>query len=170
MKTKIKRISVFVFVFVVFTFIVLILYNLRSQRLKETRISVFPVFSAYTINGTIFTTNDIDEGPVIIVFFDCDCEYCYSEINNIQKSGIEFFGIRKLFITNKFIQYDEVRELFPEHNDYLNIILDDTGELTKLFDIGSIPTTIIYDKDLELKKRFIGSIKIETILQYCNDN
>lgn len=170
MRTRLKIIIIIAFFLIVIALSVFIILNINTQKEKSRMLSGLPVFSSITLGGKSITTRDINSGPVLIVFYSYDCDYCYSELHEIIKSKNELSDTRVIFVTNYTIPDSKLDDLLSEYqpHKFFDIILDKEGVLIELFDIRSIPTTFIYGRDLNLEKRFIGKTKIETILNYCN--
>jgi thiol-disulfide isomerase/thioredoxin len=138
------------------------------NKIAKERITVLPVFSMKTLNDTIFRSDLIKSGPVIILHFHPECEHCKYEISTLFKCKAELSGTQVILISNA---EKEVISNFLKENNLLNYpgsvaLLDETYSFKSYFGTGIVPATFIYDKKLKLVKFFQGEVRPETILKY----
>jgi len=143
----------------------------KEKALMEEQISKLPSFSFVMLDNTVYNSDSIKEGPVLIVRFHPECEHCQYEISELLKSKIPDSGIKVLLIS------DAERNIVISFLNQFNIsekqkiipLLDTAFVFGEIFGKDIVPSTYIYNKDLELVEVLPGEYKIETILSYLEE-
>jgi thiol-disulfide isomerase/thioredoxin len=161
--------SVIIVFFGLLSFIVIgIFQKIREKDAIEEKISTLPHFSLPGLNGTIFSTSEIKQGPVLLVRFHPECEHCRYELNEIFRSGLIDKGVIVLLISAA--PENDVAAFLAQFDTgkYDNVVsMTDTSlVLADIFSKNVIPSNYIYNKELKLVKALYGEYKIETILKY----
>jgi thiol-disulfide isomerase/thioredoxin len=103
--------------------------------------------------------------PVVLVYFNPDCDFCRAETREIEKNMQSLEGVTFCFITAAPVQ--ELRAFCKEFtfNAYPNVIagVDYTNAFGKHFDIQSVPYMAIYNGKKEMKQVIIGTADAELI-------
>jgi len=168
MKNLVKTLVIIVFFGLLLFIVTGILKRVKEIKVSEDKISTLPHFSLPDLNGRIFNTSEIREGPVLLVRFHPECGHCGYELNEIFKSGLTARGVMVLLITvapeNEaaafLAQFDTCKD------DNIVSMTDTALVLSDIFSRNVIPSNYIYDKELKLVKALYGEYKIETILKY----
>jgi hypothetical protein len=171
-----KRIFLFLIItllFIVFSVLITGIYKkIKYYTDAEKQISVLPIFSLPELNGTSFSTSEIDAGPVLIVRFHPECEHCRYELKEILNSKLVEKQNKVLLISNS--SKENVSAFLSQFdiNGRENIIplLDTAFLLSDIFRKDVIPSNYIYDKELKLVKALYGEYKTETILKYLESS
>jgi hypothetical protein len=136
------------------------------------KISKLPSFSFTTLEKGSFNSSEITSGPVLIVRFHPECEHCRYEIKEIFSSTIPASGVRVIMVSNA--DADSIKKMLLPYDlaEYPSVItLADTSySFGEIFGSNMVPSSYIYDKDLELVKVLYGEVKTETILKYLKDS
>ena len=168
MRKVLKTLVIIVF-FGLLSFIVTgILKKIKENQLSEEKIATLPHFSLPDLNGGIFNTSEIREGPVLLVRFHPECGHCSYELNEIFNSGLTARGVRVLLISvAPKNDVDAFLAQFDTGEDDNVVSMTDTAlVLSDIFSRNVIPSNYIYNKELKLVKALYGEYKIETILKY----
>ena len=132
------------------------------------RISTLPEFTLPAMDGSIFNSTEISEGPLLVTYFHPECEHCQYEIASLVKSNIPGSGTRILLIS--YVSSKKIRSFMQQYNvnnDNVFTVLSDTAFIfSELFRTDVIPSNFIYNKDLKLVKTLRGETTIETITKY----
>jgi thiol-disulfide isomerase/thioredoxin len=164
MKSYILRIVV-TFVFGIFLFMLIGIYSkIHLRNILSNSIECFPSFSFKTMSDSIFNSNQIKHGPVLIIYFHPECEHCQYEINDLIENNVPIPNLQILLIT--YAPKESVIEYLTELNYNGNLILpllDETFSFGKYFGSDMVPSTYIYDEELKLIDHFDGEVGIETI-------
>jgi len=131
------------------------------------RIQTLPSFSLGTLEGDIFNSDDLKRGPLLIVYFHPECEYCKYEISSLISNDIQSRGIKVLFVSNANPEsIQRFMEPFDINSKNFHILSDTSVVFTEMFGIHVVPVNILYDENLKLVKYFKGEVKTEAILNY----
>ena len=166
-------ISAFIMIFILlFTFFNYeIVKKTRARESFEERIASLPAFSFMTLTDVPFSSESIEEGPVLIVRFDPGCEHCQYELSAIAKSNIPDSETKLILVTsadkNSVVKFLEPLDFLGSRN--VIPLLDTAGRFGRLFGADYVPSNYIYDKELKLVKVLQGEYKIETILKYLQE-
>jgi hypothetical protein len=143
----------------------------RQQAIKQ-RISKLPCFSFATLENGSFNSSQITVGPVLVVRFHPECEHCRYEIEEIFNSSIPLSGARVILVSDA--DAGSIKKMLLPYvlTDYpsVTILADTSCSFGEIFGIDIVPSSYIYDKDLELVKVLYGEVKTETILKYLPGN
>lgn len=166
-----KRVAKMVFTAFVVVLFLLVggIVNKREKACEQlARISSLPDFTIPTIDGSLYNTSEISEGPVLITYFHPECEHCQYEISSLAKSNIPESGVKILLVS--YASRAQIRSFMGKYdikNDSTFHILSDTAFIfSKLFNTDVIPSNFIYNEDLRLVKILKGETNIETITKY----
>lgn len=136
--------------------------------LAEKRISSFPSFSFIELDDSIFSSDSIKEGPVLIVRFHPECDHCLYEISEILKSKIPESGTKILLISGA--DRNSVSEFLScfdiDLNNSIITLIDGSYVFDDIFGKDIVPSNYIYNKELQLVKALYGEYRIETIEKY----
>jgi len=166
---KLFLLLVITLLFIVFSVLITGLYKKIKYHIDaEQQISVLPLFSLPKINGTSFSTSEIDVGPVLIVRFHPECEHCRYELKEILNSRLIEKQNKVLLISNSTKENVSAFLSQFDINGRENIVplLDTAFIISDIFRKDIIPSNYIYDKNLKLVKALYGEYKTETILKY----
>jgi hypothetical protein len=168
----ILRIVIFIIVLFVSSLVIGINKKLQSQKLVAEKIARLPVFSFMRLNNSIYNSTDTKNGPVLIVHFHPECEHCQYEISEILKSKIPISFSTVILVSSA--HPDSIRSFFSNFNltDYSSVIplLDTSYEFEEIFGSGIIPSTFIYNRNLNLVKVLHGEVKTDAILKYLQES
>ena len=139
----------------------------KADEIRE-RINTLPDFTLPAIDGSIFNSSEISEGPLLVTYFHPECEHCRYEISSLFQSNIPGSGVKILLISyegsNKIKSF--MRQ-FNVNNDTVFTVLSDTAFVfSELFRTDVIPSNFIYNEDLRLVKILKGETTIKTITKY----
>jgi peroxiredoxin len=145
-----------------------VITKIIHKREVAEHIKTIPAFSYSTINGKIFSHKNLkDNTPTLFLYFNSECEHCQSEASQIQENITNFKNYQLVFVSfeekNKIIAFAKKYEL--DHYDNITFLLDKQVTFSTTFDVNSLPTMILYNKNKELIEKIKGQTKIETILK-----
>jgi hypothetical protein len=145
--------------------------KVQKQKAVAEKISSLPVFSFVTLANEPFNSSDIKHGPVLLIRFHPECEYCQYEISEVLKSKIPSSGVKILMVSS--YRVDSIKRFLDPFNysDFPSVIpLADTSYMFgDIFGNEAIPSNYIYNKELKLTKVIHGEVKTETIIKYLRE-
>lgn len=167
-----KTIPALIITFVSIVFVMLvggIVVKIVKANDSAERIKTLPSFKLPTLEGKIFNSDNLEKGPLLIVYFHPECEYCQYEISSLISNNIQSRNIKILFISNARPEsIKKFTELFDINSKDFHILSDTSFVFTEMFGIHVIPVNILYDENLKLIKYYKGEIKTEVILNYLD--
>lgn len=148
-----------------------VLVKINHKKEVAEHIKTIPSFSYLTISGKLFSNKNLKKNtPVVFLYFNSECEHCQSEAEQIRDN------IKKLTETQLiFISFEEPKKIQDfaakyklTHYDNITFLCNSKVDFATTFDINSLPSVIIYDKNNKLIKKIKGTVKIENILKIIN--
>lgn len=141
-----------------------IFQNIASSKELVREGKKAPDFTLETLDGSELRLEDLKGKGVLINFWATTCTYCLSEMPAIEKQyqkykdqGIEVVGIN-------------IRENFATVSGYVRrlnvsfpILMDKSGEVTNLYQIGPLPHSIFLSPDGTVKSIYIGEMSEQVI-------
>lgn len=165
---KILTVLIIVSISIVFLMLVggIIVKVVKANDSAE-KIETLPSFSLGTLDGSVFNSDDLKKGPLLIVYFHPDCEYCQYEISTLIENDIQSRGIKVLFVSHASPEsIHKFMEPFDINYENFHILSDTSLVFSAVFRINVVPVNILYDEDLKLVKYFKGEVKPDAILNY----
>ena len=141
-------------------FIARITYKYKQRELSMVTVSHIPNFSK---KSNLIKANT----PSVFIAFSPDCEHCQYEAKSLnekqeelQNTNIVLFTSANDSLTNAFAHtygLDTIKNV--------QVLSDKNDEMHKLFDVKTIPSIFIYNKEGQLVKQYKGETKIDAILK-----
>jgi hypothetical protein len=146
--------------------------KIQGQNQLAERIKKLPEFSLPALNRACFSSSEIKEGPLLIIWFHPDCEHCQYEISELFSSQIFDTGTTVMLVSDA--ARDSVISFLNKFTlpdtDKLITLIDTAFVFTDIFGRAVIPSGYLYDKELKLIDIFPGEYKIEAILNRFSQN
>lgn len=141
--------------------------KLNYKKEVAERIKTIPEFSFKTLNGKLFTQNNISSTlPKLFVYFNSECDFCQGEAKQIKDNIEQLKNVQLLFVS--FEDSKGIKTFAEKHHlvNYENIIFleDEELQFSELFDAKSIPFMVLYSQNNQLIQKFKGATKIEKII------
>lgn len=172
MKKAIMLVIVFIIIGLTTILIIGIVGKTHKSKIAKENIETFPAFSMKTLNDSIFRSDEIKEGPVLVLFFHPECEHCQYQITTLFSSDTMTAGVHVLLISNA--EKDAIRNFLKDNSllEYPGLVtlVDETFNFRKYFGTDLVPATFIYNKKLKLVRYFQGEVMPETILKYLRQD
>lgn len=156
-----------------FLILVFLIYFGNNGLIKEqeknkikTVIQSIPNLVFYDLNGDTISFNRNNPKAKVIVYFHPNCEHCQYETKELIKNEEKFTNTEILMISpapigelKEFIQFYKINQ-----SNTIRILWDKDQEFEEKFGPCIYPTVFIY-KYNQLQKKYVGEVKIETILK-----
>lgn len=148
-----------------------VITKINHKKEIAEKIKTIPAFSYKTINGKVFSNTNLKENiPTIFLYFNSECEHCQSEAEQI-RDNVEKFANAQLV----FISFEEPKKITAFATKYkligydkITFLCDSKVSFSTTFDVKSLPTVVIYDKNKKLIVKIKGEVKVEAILKKLN--
>ncbi|HHV41651.1 MAG TPA: TlpA disulfide reductase family protein [Saprospiraceae bacterium] len=137
------------------------------------RIKTLPDLVLLDILGDTIRTSQIHTGPVLITFFNPECDYCKYEITSLLSSTHIDRQLTILLISyadrSEILSF--IRQFDIDSTSNLYLLHDPDFRMSNLFKANVMPSNYIYNDSLQLVKIFKGSTKPEALMRYMfNDD
>lgn len=127
-----------------------------------------PDFSLGTIHGEIVSLSTLKGQPVIINLWASWCPPCRAEMPALQNVHEEYneqgLVILAINATNQD-NLEDARKFIQGHKITLPVLLDETGEISDLYRLQSLPTTYFVDGKGVIQEIVIGGPMAEALLR-----
>jgi len=131
------------------------------------KIPYIPAFNIRKIpDSSSFTNTMLQKGkPVIIVFFDPDCDHCQHATKNFTEKIDKFKDVQIVMVT--IYEFSRIKKFYKDYKlaNFPNIILtrDALFDLPKYYQVSSLPDVYVYDKNGKLIKHYKQDIPVDEI-------
>jgi len=144
--------------------------TIHIAKQREINHQSFPVFSLTDLQGNLFTQDSLKNMNTLFMFFDPECETCHSEFKQIMLNQTGFQVGQIIFFSTQpadtIIHFLNTIAFEPSSNMFF--LIDDKATLIKTMEIKGPPTSLIYNRNGGLIKRFDGPVKVETLIKYLS--
>lgn len=141
-------------------------FNFQKKKELVNALATIPSFSVKDIRGKTISNNNLNEGNKVLVYFDPECEYCQTEMEELSRLNEKhedinwvMFSTASLADIRKFAKYyhlDIARNIKWCH--------DADAKVYQKFSMTGIPYFLGYNSENKLVHRSTGAIKIEKVL------
>lgn len=142
----------------------------KIQYKKEVaqNIKTIPKFEYQNIKGGNFDNSNLQQNtPTVFIYFNSDCEFCNEEAEMIRENIEKFANMQLIFVsfekTQAIISFSKIHKLNTHDNVYF--LCDSKATFATTFDVKSLPSLMLYDKNQQLIEKIKGQTKVETILK-----
>lgn len=139
---------------------------LTVEAAKQPEEGVFPgqkapTFSLKTLRGKTASLDEYKGKPLVINLFASWCPPCQEEmplLNELSKTLGDKGNVIGVNLTNQERSLDDVKAFVKQFNVPFDVLLDEKGEVGKLYQIIGIPTTLLIDEKGIIQKRYNGML------------
>lgn len=142
--------------------------KINHKKAVAENIKTIPAFSYVSIiDDTVFTNGSlVANKSTLFIYFNSECEFCNHEAEMVEENIAKLKDIQIIFVS--FEEKEKIK-LFAKQYKLLNhanihFVCDTKASFATTFDVKSLPTVVIYNRDKELVEKIKGQVKIETIL------
>ncbi len=147
-----KKIKKYIKEIVKYSIILIIAVNVinfyKSQDLNKED---FPYKAFELIDGASYILDD--EKPLLIYFWATWCPICKFQSPNIEELSKEY---QVITFASQSGAKEEIQEYLKDNNLNFKVINDSFNDFAYRFNIKAYPTTLIYDKNKQLKFSDVG--------------
>jgi thioredoxin-related protein len=143
---------------------------LKTKKTAEENTKQFFINGLVTIPDSISLNKyDLTIGePVIMFFFSTDCDFCHKQLDEITNAIDSFEETNILLVSDENISSIGNYAALNKLEEYRNVTIAkiNKGEIIRKYNITTAPTLLIYDKNNQLVKRFVGNTPVDSLLYY----
>lgn len=142
--------------------------KINHKKEVAENIKMIPEFTYHTISGKEFSNSDLKNAiPTVFLYFNSECEHCQSEAEEIRDNTEKFQNVQLVFISfeepKKITVFAKKYKLIGYDN--ITFLCDSKVSFATTFDVNSLPSLVIYDRNKKLIEKIKGEVKIENILK-----
>ncbi|MEZ4594117.1 MAG: TlpA disulfide reductase family protein [Chloroflexota bacterium] len=129
-----------------------------------------PDFSLETAVGQTITLSEIVDTtggsgqPVILNFWASWCGPCRVEMPSLQEASVRYNGRVAFIGINQGEGWPTINEFGAEYNVTYPLVIDPQNRVNRLYEVNSLPTTVIIDQNGVVREVIIGILS-EAVLQ-----
>jgi len=119
-----------------------------------------PEFALKNLSGQTVRLSDFKGKPVLINFWATWCGPCRSEFPDFQRASIENAG-KLVIIGVNHTTLDQpavINDFVAEMGATFPIVLDETGEVAKTYQVKGLPTSFFVDRNGVVNEVFVGPV------------
>lgn len=157
-----------VILFLLITAVVYTLYaNFTKDKLPIKVGSTAPDFALETLDGKKVQLSDMKGKGIFLNFWGSWCKPCEKEMPYMENQ-YHFYKDKNIEILAVNIEESDlaVNQFVKRHNLTFPILMDRKSEVTKLYNIGPIPTTFLIDENGKILKIITGSMTEYDVKKY----
>jgi len=125
-------------------------------------------FSLVDIDNNTISLKDYSGKPIILLFWVSWDEYSVKQLETLQnvypllEEDVMFLTINATSVETK--SEEEVGTFFKEKDFSFRALMDQDGEVTKSYYVGSFPTLFFIDEDGNVKKMYTSALEEDQLL------
>ncbi|AEH47705.1 TlpA disulfide reductase family protein [Parageobacillus thermoglucosidasius] len=143
---------------------------LAAEKAKEVGLSVgnvAPDFSLRTLDGQAVRLSDFRGKPVIVNFWTTWCPPCKKEMPDMEKFYKAYHSEVALLAVHLTSQdtRENAKSFVSEYQISFPVALDEKKKALKLYQIQTIPTSYIIDRDGVIRKKIVGPMTYKQMVE-----
>jgi thioredoxin-related protein len=123
----------------------------------------------YRSNNSIFIATELPKNkPIIIIYFDPDCDHCQKLMNDVFKKINSFKKAEIVMVTFKPVEEVAAFEKKYKTHNYSNINVGTEGtsyQLRNYYKLINMPFTALYDKDQKFTYSYGQDISVDDLIK-----
>ena len=164
-----KRIILYCLLVVFISLLGASLFLMKQKQDFNRKIAVIPEFCLpRVVDSMLFCSMQLLHGnPVVLMYMHSECEFCQTEAQQIRQKLSSVENIQWVLISyaekdslQKFMETYQLSDV-PE----LVMLMDSEFELHDRLKVKSIPTSYVYNRQLQLVTVLPGAVSIEKLIQ-----
>lgn len=168
MKNAIKIIFVLLFASILLILGYQITSKINHKNEIAQNIKTIPKFSYQNIKGGIFSNQNLKkENATIFIYFNTECEFCNEEAKMIKDNIKSLKSFQLIFVS--FEKPENIKLFSQKHqlSNYDNVyfLCDSKVTFASTFDINTVPSLVLYDKNFNLLEKIKGQTKPEILIK-----
>ena len=131
-----------------------------GKRVNESKITDLDQVLLFNLMGeTVSLSDKAENKPMFLNFFATWCPACQSERATIDQLN-KYMKNKdiKVFTIDMRESVKHVSEFMAKNNYSFPVFIDVTGELAHIYNVRSIPTTVLVNSDGTVEKKMVGAL------------
>ena len=129
-----------------------------------------PQFAFELPDGSTLTPSVLKKQPVIVFYFDPDCDHCNEQAKLVSENAEKFTGVTMVWVSWALTIEDNVKfykKYFMEMPDKVFVARDTQFSIDKLFGYSEVPSVYVYDKDWKRTASFEAETDPELLVKFA---
>lgn len=129
-----------------------------------------PQFAFELPDGSTLTPSVLAEQPVIVFYFDPDCDHCNKQAKMVSENADQFEGITMIWVSWALSIEDNVnfyKKYFMEMPDKVYIARDIQFSIDQLFGYSEVPSVYVYNKEFKRTASFEAETDTELLVKFA---
>ena len=145
-------------------------HRLQTKKALAASLKTLPHFIATGLDSTQIRYPQAIDKPLIIMYFNTECEHCQYETQELKKHLAQFANAQILMLSNESLAKLKTfaKSYALTDIDNLQIAQIPANKAFEIFGFTSVPSLIIYSKNQQLVKQYKGETKMETVVGAAN--
>jgi len=131
--------------------------------------SSLPPFKMYRSNKSIFSATELPKNkPVIVIYFDPDCDHCQKLMNDVFKKMNSFKKAEIVMVTFKPVEEVAAFEKKYKTHNYRNVNVGTEGtsyQLRNYYKLTIMPFTALYDREQKFNYSYGQDISVDELIK-----
>jgi len=123
----------------------------------------------YLSNNSIFSATELPKNkPVVVIYFDPECDHCQKLMNNFFKKINSFKKAEIVMITFKPVEEVAAFEKKYKTHNYSNINVGTEGtsyQMRNYYKLTNMPFTALYDKERKFNYSYGQDISVDELIK-----
>jgi peroxiredoxin len=171
MKNRLLKLSVYAASFLLVVLFFYITNSVADQDDSLDRITLWPDFNLLSYDGgSVISGELIGDTPVILVYFNTECQICQLKFEEIQTDGSLQQYARLVFVSDESpeIVNNYLSKTGIDQMEQILFLYDHELSVKEYFDIQGVPVTYIYTDEGELIRYYRGQVSIDELIAQLN--
>ena len=124
-----------------------------------------PDFSLPTVDGGMVTLSELRGTPVVLNFWATWCPPCRAELPELQAASLRYADKIAIIGVNQVESVGLVAAFVSDMGLTFAIPLDAQGQVSRFYQVRSLPTSFFIDRDGVIRQMQIGPVTEATLVQ-----
>ncbi|RAK18469.1 peroxiredoxin [Anoxybacillus vitaminiphilus] len=130
-----------------------------------------PDFELKTLDGKSIRLSELQGKKVILNFWATWCPPCQAEMPEMQNFYEKYNEDVEILAVNLTSQdsRDKVASFIKEYGLTFPVVLDEEGDVLKLYKISPIPTSYMIDREGTIRHKYVGPMTYEQMVEFTKN-
>jgi peroxiredoxin len=138
-----------------------------KKKAITTHTAQLPAIIFRGLDGQLFSLKSLSGNPVWLLYFNSECEFCQSELKDIQEHNSQLSGVKVVLVSS-----EKMATLTTFRRQYVldslqNVVLvqDSTRLCITHLGMTTTPSSLLYMANGQRIKKYSGAVKVSVVLK-----
>jgi len=138
--------------------------KLAQRRERTQRLAALPPLQAFRLDGTAFLPLTEATGPLVLIYFEPDCDHCQRQATEVSNHATEFGAARLLWLSKDSLPaLRQFAQRYGLSRQPMMQVAKIRPEVAQKLGLFSVPDIRIYGPDRKLIRRYRGETSAAAI-------